>query len=318
MGSVLPHSTSLFNAITLCLRRDGVISHRPEYCWEADPDTACDFIGQIGGFVRDAATAGFFPDAIELRIVGAEPFARVDALEKILRCGANNKLLGHVWTTGAWVTNTESVRAVLDRLSGTMHAITLHVGADSLEELGPAPFNTLLHAIRESRLGLVIECCVRPGSQLPLALLGSEIVNNNSTFIRIVPPTEPTGKAATDSEYFLTAAQPYDRCAERFSLTLLPNGDVYPCLRGIGIEAMKLGSLSQQSAGHILRQARESALLARLRTEGPAHLFELAQAAGEWTADAGFVDSCELHTNLLIKTSLARHGLLTQPQLGSE
>jgi hypothetical protein len=318
MGSVLPHSTSLFNAITLCLRRDGVTSHRPEYSWEVEADAACDFIGQIGTFVRGAATAGLFPDVPELRIVGAEPFARVDTLEKILRCGANNKLLGHVWTTGAWVSNTESVRAVLDRLSGTMHAVTLHVGADSVEELGLAPFDTLLHAIRESRLGLVIECCVRQGSRLPLELLGSEIVNNNSTFIRIVPPTEPTSEAANHSEYFLAAAQPYDRCAERFSLTLLPNGDVYPCLRGIGIEAMKLGSLSQQNAGDVLQRARESTSLARLRTEGPAHLFDLAQAAGEWCADAGFVDSCQLHANLLTKTSLARRGLLTLPQLGSE
>jgi len=123
---------------------------------------------------------------------------------------------------------------------------------------------------------------------------------------------------ADDSEYFLEVPQPYDRCAERLSLTVLPNGDVYPCLRSIGIDAMKLGSLSQQSVEEILQRARNSQPLARLRTEGPAHLFELAQAAGEWTAGSRFVDSCQLHTNLLTRASIGRHGLFAPPQMRGE
>jgi hypothetical protein len=73
---------------------------------------------------------------------------------------------------------------------------------------------------------------------------------------------------------------------------------------------MKLGSLSQQDAGEILQRARDNQPLARLRSEGPAHLFELAQKAGEWTAQASFVDSCDLHTHLLSRASGALHGLL--------
>jgi hypothetical protein len=48
-----------------------------------------------------------------------------------------------------------------------------------------------------------------------------------------------------------------------------------------------------------------------LRSEGPAHLFELAQAAGEWNAETNFVDSCELHVRLLTGASGALHGSLT-------
>jgi hypothetical protein len=40
MGNIVRHSTSLFNAITLCLRRDGVISHRPEHGWEVEAEKA--------------------------------------------------------------------------------------------------------------------------------------------------------------------------------------------------------------------------------------------------------------------------------------
>jgi hypothetical protein len=313
MANVVPHSTSLFNAITLCLRRDGVISHRPEYGWEVKAEKACEFIENVGGFLRSHAIAGCFPNALELRIVGAEPFAHIEDLEEILRCGAANNLVGHIWTTGAWATSAESVHASLDRLSRTMHAITLRIDADDLDELGLARCETLLGALREKRLGAVIECCVRPDSRLPLELLGSESVNNNSSFIRIVPAPKQAETPANVGDYFLPAPQPYDRCAERLSLVVLPDGDVYPCLRSIGIDAMKLGSLSGQSAGEILHRARNSQPLARLRGEGPAHLFELAQAAGEWNAETNFVDSCELHIRLLTGASGAVHGSLTEP-----
>jgi hypothetical protein len=314
MANFVPHSTTLFDAITLCLRRDGVVSHRPEYGWEVDAEAACEFVDNICRALRGGASGGSFPGALELRVVGAEPFAQIEGLEKILRCGAANKLLGHIWTTGAWVTSAESVSTVLERLSGTIHAVTLRVDADEIDGLGLAPCETLLGVLREKRLGAVIECCVRPGSQLPLKLLGSESINNNSSFIRIVPTPEWAGPRGNDGDYFLETAQPYDRCAERLSLTVLPNGDVHPCLRGIGVDAMKLGSLSGESAEEILHRARNSRPLARLRDEGPAHLFKLAQAAGEWNAETNFVDSCELHVRLLTGASCALYGFLTEPQ----
>jgi hypothetical protein len=77
---------------------------------------------------------------------------------------------------------------------------------------------------------------------------------------------------------------------------------------------MKLGSLSGESAEEILHRARNSRPLARLRDEGPAHLFKLAQAAGEWNAETNFVDSCELHVRLLTGASCALYGFLTEPQ----
>jgi hypothetical protein len=314
MANVVPHSTSLFNAITLCLRRDGVVSRRPEYGWEVEAETACEFIENIGGALRGGAIAGCFPSALELRIVGAEPFAGIEDLEKILRCGAANNLVGHIWTTGAWVTSAELVRAVLDRLSDTMHTITLCIDADELDELGLGRCETLLNALREKRLGAVIECCVRPDSPLPLKLLGSESINNNSSFIRIVPAPGKADARENPADYFLGTPQPYDRCAERLSFTVLPDGDVYPCLRGIGVDAMKLGSLSRQRAEEILHRARNSRPLARLRSEGPAHLFELARAAGEWTTETNFVDACELHVKLLAGASNAWHDLLSRPQ----
>jgi hypothetical protein len=77
---------------------------------------------------------------------------------------------------------------------------------------------------------------------------------------------------------------------------------------------MKLGSLSGETAEAILHRARNSQPLARLRSEGPAHLFELARAAGEWNAKTHFVDSCELHVRLLAGASSALPRLLAEPQ----
>lgn len=219
MANFVSPSTSLFNAITLCLRRDGVVSHRPECGWEVEAEAACEFIENISHARRSGAIGGYFPGNLELRIVGAEPFARIGDLEKILRCGAANKLLGHIWTAGAWATSAASVRAVLDRLDGTVHAITLRLDADEIDEPGLAPFETLFAVLREKRLGAVIECCVGPGSRLPLEFLASESINNNSSFIRFVPQTPQPGAPANDSEYFLEAPQPYDCCAERLSLS---------------------------------------------------------------------------------------------------
>ena len=104
MANVVPHSTSLFNAITLSaarwrhLSRSGIRSG-------GGGARACAFIENVGDFLRGHAIDGCFSSALELRIVGAEPFARIEDLEKILRCGAANNLVGHIWTTGAWVTS---------------------------------------------------------------------------------------------------------------------------------------------------------------------------------------------------------------------
>ena len=77
MSNIVPHSTSLFNAVTLCLRRDGVISHLPRIEWQTSADRACDHLARIGEFLRGEHPDGIFPSPLELRIVGAEPFDNV-------------------------------------------------------------------------------------------------------------------------------------------------------------------------------------------------------------------------------------------------
>jgi len=305
MSNIVPHSTSVFNAVTLCLRRDGVISHLPQTDWQTSADRACDHLTKVGEFLRGDRPDGVFPSPLELRIVGAEPFANVGALREILLCAQANKMIGHVWTTGRWATDEASTQAVLDRLTGLIHAVTLHTGAPAIDEIGIAPLERLIRVLRGNKLGTVIECAVGPNSRLPLELFALDIVNSTSSFIRIVPAAPDadagTGPQQGDDDFFLPAPQQFDRCAERFSFTVLPNGDVYPCLKGIGFEAMMLGSLSRQSMTEIVDTAQQNTALARLRNEGPAHLFELARAAAPGIDDLRFADSCQLHTGLLAR-----------------
>lgn len=299
MSNIVPHSTCLFNAVTLCLRRDGIVSYLPQHDWEISAGRACDYLTKLGRFLRDQNTPELFPNPLELRIIGAEPFSRIGELEKITNCAKANKMISHVWTTGHWAADVDTAAAALDRLKDNIHAVTLHTGAEAIEKLGLPPLERLLRALSKSRLGCVIECVLTPASRLPLELFALEILNSHSSFIRIVPAAWAIEQTPQNRDFFLSAPPRYDRCAERFSFTILPNADVYPCLRSIGAEAMILGSLTRQSVDEILDIARQSAPLARLRNEGPSHLVELAKSAGDFPGTAQFADSCQLHRNLL-------------------
>ena len=169
--------------------------------------------------------------------------------------------------------------------------MTLHTGAPAIDEIGLAPLERLLRILRRNKLGTVIECCVGPGSRLPLELFALEVVNSTSSFIRIVPAAPGSGAGTgvdrDDDDFFLPAPQRFDRCAERFSFTVAPDGDVYPCLKSTGFAAMMLGSLARQSVAEIVADVHRNTALARLRNEGPAHLSELVMAAGRESKACG-------------------------------
>lgn len=80
---------------------------------------------------------------------------------------------------------------------------------------------------------------------------------------------------------------------------------MYPCVRGIGLPALRLGSLRQESPLTIMQRTLANKALRRLRDEGPYYLFEAVKKsqAGNLLYP-GYVDACHFH-----------HHVLTTPEL---
>jgi hypothetical protein len=243
------------------------------------------------------------PYPAPVHFFGGDPFFRLDQLEPLLACARVNQMSGEISTTAAWVEDGDQVRQVLLRLKGKVHALQICASRQLGDRYGTSRIELLVGEAR--RLGIVpsLICSTGPGSPLPREILAMQCVNSVMGYFAIVPerslieaavPPDPT------SSYLLKSPPRRRRCAEFFDFVIVPGGDVYPCVPGIGVHALRLGSLERESAFDILLRTMGDEQYWKLWTDGPYHLYEEAQTCG--AAEflyPGYVDSCHFHRHFL-------------------
>jgi len=215
--------------------------------------------------------------------------------EDILRLARNARALGlrtGIATNAFWASSANSTANLLSSLSEA-GVQDLVVSSDSFHQ-EYIPLENVLRIVDEAgEYGITVQVEVhrRGARDSQLEEIG-ETLKEHTRNIK-VSSTGPFGRWA-QYRYRLGHAQRdrIDVCQSVFDLSVLPNGDVYPCCSGAlgGIirkeqpSLLLLGNVSRSSLGDIIERAQESVLLNALRICGPNGLLDL------WCNDAALQD----------------------------
>jgi hypothetical protein len=148
---------------------------------------------------------------------------------------------------------------------------------------------------------------VGPGQPFPKELLGLEVINCDTSIIRVEPvrggQTGPDG-VQWPPGYLLDTPPRYARCAELMGFVIVPGGDVYPCASSVGFPQFRIGNMEMQTVAEIIRSAMTGAELQQLRREGPFFLYQSLRGSNNAKAlPRGFVSSCDFHRWILANVS---------------
>jgi hypothetical protein len=308
--SILSTGPGYFNGVGLCLRRDAFPQADASAGWEMEAGEACGHLDAIGDFVKGTSPlrTSMLPENLVLYVLGGEPFSRLDDLERILAAGVRNQLTSEVATTAAWATDTARVKAALAQLHGKLASVQIFTTHALLARSGVEPIRRLMGEARAARLSVVLRCSVGPGAPFPRELLSLDEFNDEMTLLDVMPLAPPKGQAAPpgDEAFLLPEVPVRRRCAEVFTFLVAPGGDVYPCLRGLGADALRLGSLRREAMSDIVARAAASAALGKLRAEGPRHLYDAVSGSpAKRLLHSGYLDSCHFHNHALHEPDMA-------------
>jgi len=309
--SLISCGTGYFNAVGICLCSEVLPPSGPAAGWEMDVDDACAFVDAIGAFVEgaDPRRSEALSRAIVLYVLGGEPFSRLDDLDRVLTVAERHRLTCEVATTAEWAVDAETVERALERLAGKLGAVQIFTTHAMMGRIGVAPVLRVLRGARAQRLSVVLRCGVGPGAPFPRELLALEEFNDDMTLLDALPLAPPPGEAPPDDGegWLLESLPTRRRCAEVFTFLVAPNGDVYPCLRGLGETALRLGSLREEPVGEIMGRAMARPEMHKLRKEGPRHLHEAIQRSeARGSLHRGYLDPCHFHRHALHDAALAR------------
>jgi hypothetical protein len=286
-----------------------VLGNRSSVQWQITVEKACEYLNRIRDFQR-ACSAGDplgLPDPAGLYISGAEPFAQIDDLEKLLDQAAQNKMPAEVVSSVSWADSEATVNAILGRLRGKIQLLTILTGREEIDRHGLAALDRLLLATRRFNMSFQLHVGVGSGQAFPKELLSLEVVNCDTSVIRVEPVNSvQTGKNGSQwpQGYLLDTPPRYARCAELMGFVIVPGGDVYPCASSIGFTEFRIGNMETETVQEIVLNAMTTAELQKLRSEGPFFLYQsLRDSKQAGAIPRGFVSSCDFHRWMLTNAS---------------
>jgi hypothetical protein len=296
---IVPHNYNYFSAFALLLKPELIGSPDVDGSWDMGVEEVCAYLDALVSFLAEEPDVkrGAFPTPMVIQILGGDPFLRLDDLDRVLDIAKLNHFQGEVSTTGLWVESSSQVISTLDRLDGKLHAIFVDTSRLLLDRIGLQRLELLIVEARRRRFGVQIRCGVASDAPFPMELLGLDVMNSDTSIIQVVPMTH----SLDAQDAFLLESPPLRRrCAESFAFFVTPGGEVYPCSRGAGLSALRLGSLKTESVSEILAHVRPRATLRHLRENGPYSLYE-AMRRGDHAdrLSHGYVDACHFHRHVL-------------------
>lgn len=270
-------------------------------------DEALTYVSSIGSVVLDGVSeTAMLPRPCLLSLLGGEPIVHPEALERLVAEAACYDMAIEVWTTGSWVGDYDETLTTLLHLKKGIQGLRIHLSARILEDVGLPRLERLLVAAEAARLPVWIRCATGPRMPFPREILALESLNSQTSFIHTFPTNEPDDELGSAAAEFLLPTPSRMRCAAKFAFFVTPGGDAFPCLGGLGLDALRVGNLKLQPAAEIIAAIRDRTDLCALHRAGPGSLFDrLAASQVASSLRHGYLDPCDFHRHALSTPELA-------------
>lgn len=193
---------SYFGAVGLFLGNGSTAS------WQIPVEKACEYLDRMGEFQASSAATELacLPIPTGLYVSGAEPFAQIDDLERLLDCALRNRMLAELVTTVSWVDSQGTANSVIERFAKKVHLLTVVTSQADSSAMGLPGSNTCLGRCASST------STHRSGARSAQAshFLAKCSPSKSLTAIppsfgwspaRAPPPTAPNGRPATCSRH---------------------------------------------------------------------------------------------------------------------
>jgi MoaA/NifB/PqqE/SkfB family radical SAM enzyme len=238
-----------------------------------------------------------------LEILGGEPFVHLDTLLNVVRYAAHVGFHPEVSTNGFWATNPHATRLVVTRLrEAGVRTLVIVTDTYHLRFVSIGNLKNLVDAVRDDGLIITIVYRAMKTDTVPLDILELRSVNTAISEVVFQPwlpvgPPDPINGNVFAIELGLPPPLP---CRSRLRLVVSPSGDVYPCLAGTFIPALKLGNAKLHPLARILEDSQHNIRLRSLANLGARGLVS-RKAMHKLENDASllYADNCWLCQKLL-------------------
>jgi len=230
---------------------------------------------------------------------GGEPFIFFDELLNLIQVSKSHKLKSSCVTNGFWATTKAIAKEKLSALKQAgLGAIKISYDEFHQEYVSPSNIAYIMAASKELGLFCQMQCVVTRSSSrlkdfLPLWGLDTLLIHFGEI------PCLPVGRAKShisQSEFIYRDTIPRYPCKWMDDLTILPNGDVYPCCTQGGFTTLlKLGSAKSETLAKLIQHFSENRLYQVLSSHGPSWFLNLFYDAGEESLfQRNYVNLCHL------------------------
>ncbi len=243
-------------------------------------------------------------------ISGGEPFIYFDELLAWVSASKSHKLMSSCTTNGYWATNPTITRKKLSQLQNAgLTAIKVSMDIFHQEYVPLENIRNIITSSKEIGLFCQTQCVVTRSSEHLKDILPQ--LEEAALLIRFIEiPCVPVGRASrkiAPTDFIYRNGIPEHSCRLMNDLTVLPNGEVYPCCSQGGFTPpLRLGSATDMPLAQLVERFQEDALYRRLLQSGPAWFLRAVQEAGlSSRLQQRYVDVCHLCHDLLSDPEIA-------------
>jgi hypothetical protein len=193
-------------------------------------------------------------------------------------------LLNTLVTNGWWGQTPEKARALVRELKDA-GVTDVELSADAMHQqfIRRSCIGNVLRAAREAGIAIVLRVCTtrKHKAHRVLSLLPEEDRTGISVAMSKATPLGRAREAIPFEDMWLDPGLPAGACHEVLSLTVVPNGDVFPCCAGSELcPSLCIGNVFRQSLEEMMAQLSDNQLVGTLVHRGPAYLAGMIHEAG--------------------------------------
>lgn len=222
--------------------------------------------------------ANKFDEIKHLSITGGEPFLFLPEIkELIIKWKSFGKTVNCV-TNAFWATSKGKAKQILDDLKNC-GLTTISISCDIYHQkyVSIERVKNAFVAAKDLSMNLEINCS-RGGDDPHLADILPEIKGLKGVYQEGVLVPSGRGAKLQEAKFTYLEELPNERCGMLHALTVMPNGNVYPCCSVFGeTKFLSLGNIYKNSLTFIIEEAYANTLLVLMERQGFGALIELGK-----------------------------------------